>query len=107
MDHIITLADVVQREVELYNEGKSVGAATFVISDVQRQTYAVVAIPDDFAQRPAWVIVMAHLDGNHIIVDEDRTDKPLVDALMINGGIPREQIVLAYAGETLAEHPTK
>jgi hypothetical protein len=37
-----------------------------------------------------------------VIVEVDNTDKPLVDAL-VQQGIPREQIVLAYAGETLPD----
>jgi hypothetical protein len=37
-----------------------------------------------------------------VIVEVDNTDKPLVDAL-VQQGIPREQIVLVYAGETLPD----
>jgi hypothetical protein len=37
-----------------------------------------------------------------VIIDEDTTDRPLVEEL-IRWDIPREQIILAYAGETLAE----
>jgi KaiC/GvpD/RAD55 family RecA-like ATPase len=33
-----------------------------------------------------------------VIIEEDRTDRPLVDEL-IAAGIPRERIVLAYIGE--------
>jgi hypothetical protein len=33
--------------------------------------------------------------GDKVIIIEDNTDKPLVDALMVNGGVPREQITLA------------
>jgi hypothetical protein len=36
------------------------------------------------------------------IIDSDRNDKPLVDAL-IQAGIPRQQIILAYAGEPIPE----
>jgi hypothetical protein len=43
---------------------------------------------------------MARVVGDKIFIDEDTTDKPLYEALMANAGIPREQIVLAYAGET-------
>jgi hypothetical protein len=35
---------------------------------------------------------------DRIIIDEDTTDRPLVDAL-ISAGVPREKIVLLYAGE--------
>ncbi len=103
MDKVTSLADVVQHEVELYNEGKAVGADTFALSDIQRQNYAVIAVPHNYIDRPAWVVVMARVVGEYVVIDEDTTDKPLVDALMINGGIAREKIILAYAGETLPE----
>ena len=102
MDKITTLDDVVQNEVDMY-AGHGTGGKLYSVNDHQRQIYSVIVIPDDPKDRPAWVLVMAHIVDNHIVVDEDRTDKPLVEALMINGGIPREQIVLAYAGETLQE----
>jgi hypothetical protein len=79
-------------------------AKLFPILDDARQTYAVIIIEDDPAARPAYVVVMARVMGDKVIIDEDRSfDKPLVDALIHNGGIPREQIILAYAGEKLPE----
>jgi hypothetical protein len=39
-----------------------------------------------------------------VVIDEDTSvDKPLYEALMTNGGVPREKIILAYRGETLPE----
>jgi hypothetical protein len=103
MDKVTTTADIVQREVELYNEGTSYKAQTFAISDRVRQTYAVVVVPDLPRPFPGRIVVMARIVGDIIVIDEDTTDEPLVDALMINGGIPREQIILAYEGESLPE----
>jgi hypothetical protein len=37
--------------------------------------------------------------GDKIVIEADFTDKPLYKALL-NQGIPRDQIILAYAGET-------
>lgn len=56
--------------------------------------------------RIAWAVVLARVVGDYVVIDQDTTDKPLVDALMINGGIPRERIILACAGETLPEPKT-
>jgi XisI protein len=94
------LADITSREVQQY-AGFSDFAKLYPILDDKSQTYAVVIIEDDPAARPASVVVMARVVGDHIIIDEDTTDKPLVDALMVNGGVPRQQIVLAYRGESL------
>jgi hypothetical protein len=42
---------------------------------------------------------MARVVGDSIVIEVDTTDKPLVDALTGNQNIPREKIILAYAGE--------
>jgi len=47
---------------------------------------------------------MARVVGDYIVIDEDGTlDKPLYQALMINGSIPRDRILLAYKGEKLPD----
>lgn len=47
--------------------------------------------------------LLVHIVDNHLIViEEDINNKPLVDAL-VQAGIPREKIILAYAGETVPE----
>lgn len=97
------LAEITRREVSFY-AGNAFQARLFPVFDDARQTYAVIIIEDDPAMRPAWVVVMARVEADKVIIEEDTSlDKPLVDALTANGGIPREQIVLAYAGESTAE----
>lgn len=98
-----SLNEIVRQEVARY-AGYSPLAKLYPILDDSHQIYAVVIIEDDPAVRPAYVVVMARVMGDYIVIDEDRSfDKPLVDALIHNGGIPREQIILAYAGEKLPE----
>jgi vancomycin permeability regulator SanA len=48
-------------------------------------------------------MVMARVVGDKVIIDEDTTDRPLWKEL-VAAGIPREQIILTYAGETLPEN---
>jgi XisI protein len=97
------LAEMTRQEVARC-AGNAHQARLFPIFDDANQTYAVVIIEDDASARPAWVVVLARVVGDKIVIEEDTAlDKPLVDALVVNGGIPREQIVLAYAGETLPE----
>lgn len=93
------LMKLTRQEVKRY-AGYSPIAKLYPILDDNSRTYVVVIIEDDPARRPADVVVMARVVGDTIIIDEDTTDKPLYEALMHNAGIPREQIVLAYAGET-------
>lgn len=95
----LSLAQLVRREVERY-KGYSPVAKLFSILDETNQTYAVVMREDDPATRPAYVVVMARVMGEKVIIEEDSTlDKPLVEALIHNAHIPREQIILAYAEE--------
>ena len=60
--------------------------------------YAVTMV--DFPERKhaARVVVQARLEGETVIIEEDTTDRPVVDRLVASG-IPRERIVLAYLGE--------
>lgn len=95
----LSLAQLVRHEVERY-KGYSPIAKMFALLDDTNQTYAVVMLENDPAARPAFVVVMARVVGEKVIIEEDSTlDKPLVEALIHNAHIPREQIILAYAGE--------
>jgi hypothetical protein len=46
--------------------------------------------------------LIARVVGETIVVELDLNNKPLVDAL-VQQGIPRERIILAYAGEAVPE----
>jgi XisI protein len=101
-----SLLDAVRTEVKRY-AGYSPIARLFPLLDDASRTYAVIIIEDDPAARPASVIVMARVVDEKIIIEEDTTDKPLYDALMFNAHIPREQIILAYAGEKVPDEQEK
>jgi hypothetical protein len=79
----------------------SFNAKLYAVLDDEQKLYTVVTVPHLPRPFPARVVVMAQVVDDKVIVIEDVTDKPLVEALMVNGGIPREQIVLAYQGEPL------
>ena len=101
MERVIELAAMVRREVEDYC-GPALGDTMYFYENIENQEYIVVTVPDYNPKRRdyATVVVMAHIVGDVVIVDEDITDRPLYKELM-HAGIPREQIILAYAGETL------
>ena len=101
----VQLAEITRREVARY-AGNGHQARLFPVLDDANQTYAVIIIEDDPSTRPAWVVVMARVVEDQVIIEEDTSiDKPLVEALVVNGGIPREQIVVAYLHDDFA-HPT-
>ncbi len=46
--------------------------------------------------------LLVRIMSNRVVILHDQNDKQLVDALM-QAGVPRDQIVLAYAGESVEE----
>jgi hypothetical protein len=97
----LNLPEITAREVAKY-AGHTHNAAVYSILDDKQQRYGVVIVPEDEEERPAYMAVFARVVGEYVVIDEDGTlDKPLVNALMHNAGVPREQIVLAYEGERI------
>jgi uncharacterized protein (UPF0218 family) len=99
MDTSLTLTEQVRHEIEAY-VGSLYKGRMFAISDVERQTYKVIKLPDNDApvNMRANVVVLARVIDDTVSIERDITDRPLYDSL-IHAGIPREHIVLAYAGE--------
>ena len=93
---------ILHEEVRKYaGSGRGLNLRLFPMLDDDRHNYTVVAVDDPI--RDQWddyagVVVLARLVGDIIVVEVDATDKPLVDALL-QRGVPRDKIVLAYAGE--------
>ncbi|MBA3874115.1 MAG: XisI protein [Anaerolineae bacterium] len=98
------LIHIVQYEVDDYAKGTTFGGITYPISDAERQTYSVIIVPDVPRKYKAGVVVVARVLNDKVIIDEDITDRPLWEEL-VRAGIPREQIILAYAGEKAPEPP--
>jgi hypothetical protein len=104
MDTVKDLTSIVKEAVEGY-AADGWQLTDYQISDTARQTFAVVSIAD---YPPRWkpsVVVMARVVDDHVIIDVDITDRPLVDELE-RAGIRREKIVLAYLGQTLSGQAT-
>jgi hypothetical protein len=97
------LKQTLREEVEKYAAGgRGANILLFAIADDERGIYAVNAV--DYPQRDdvAGVVVLARLVDGVIVVEEDMADKKLVDALTARG-VPRDKIVLAYAGDPLPD----
>jgi hypothetical protein len=104
MDRVNDLTAIVQQEVQEYARVRGWKSKVFYVGDEKQQIYSVVVVPDDdhpFLSN-ARVNVMARIVNGNVVIDEDLTDRPLYEALE-EAGIPREQIILAYAGETLPD----
>jgi XisI protein len=94
----LSLAEMTRHEVDQY-AGYSDQSTLYSVLDDTHQIYAVVDVPHWPRTYRAEIVVLARVAGEYVVIEEDVTDKPLVDALMINANIPRKNIVLAYAGE--------
>src|SRR5437016_7734057 len=90
-----SLADVVKKVVFSYATG-GLKLRTYALSNEQEGVYAVNVVDWPERHRPAGVVVLARIDGDQVIIEEDLTDRPLVDAL-VSAGIPRNRIILKYA----------
>lgn len=101
-----TLESIVREEVRKYaGNGRGANIILFPSLDDENKVYNVVAVDYPVRNEYALVLVFARVVGDKVVIEEDTTNKPLVDALL-QRGIPREQIVLAYQGEPIpdAEH---
>lgn len=83
---------ILMREMKGYNKGSPHGCDYFTLNP-EGDAFIVAGV--SISLLVCWVDSM-------IWIDEDMNDKPLVDAL-VQAGVPRERIVLAYAGESTGE----
>jgi len=90
-----SLANTVKEVVFSYASG-GLNLRTFALSNEEQGVYSVNVIDWPEHHRSAAVVVLARVEGEQVIVEEDLTNRPLVDAL-VAAGVPREQIVLKYA----------
>ncbi len=95
-----TLSQVLRREISQYN-GTADGLTLLPVMDDKNRTYTVIAIPKNLQENSTAVVLLAQVADDRVIIIEDAADATLLDRLM-NSGIPRERIVLAYAGESLS-----
>ncbi len=101
MASLSDIDEIVRSVVEGY-DGPSIKARSMSLIDPTRQHYAVLMVPDYPRLFKAGIVVMARVVGDKVVIEEDTTDRPLYKELL-RAGIPREQMVLAYAGEVLPD----
>jgi hypothetical protein len=92
-----TLKTIV-REAVFWYAGGGINIRMYPLANDDLGVYAVTMVDFPERKQAAQVVVQARLDGEMVLIEEDTTDRPLVDRLVASG-IPRERIVLAYLGE--------
>lgn len=80
--------------------GRALVGASYLTRSEDDRFFTVTTVADNGEKRVVNHSLTVRLINDLIIIEEDINNKPLVDALVQNG-INRQQIVLAYAGEAI------
>lgn len=89
---------LILREEILRYIGPSPSDSLFAACDDDAGTYTLISIEAPPARPDAMLVIAARVIGEHIIIEHDITESPLLDALL-EAGISRDTIILTYAGE--------
>lgn len=81
---------------------KGLNGYTYLTHSDDGQVFTVVSIANVRGKHIADTGLIVWLENNQIIIERDVNDKILADAL-VQAGVPRSQIVLAYVGESVGE----
>ncbi|MCY3781924.1 MAG: hypothetical protein OXG78_16540, partial [Chloroflexi bacterium] len=98
MDTAATLKDVLLKELEGYT-GDGLNDSAYLTTNEAEGIYTIVDFATVRGKRLAVNVLVARLVGNRVVIELDRHDKSLADALKARE-VSEAQIVLAYHGET-------
>ena len=96
-----TLNELVEREMREY-AGEGLNGFTHFTQSDDKVVMSLIFVGQIQGRKFSSISILARIVGQKIVIEDDKTNKPLVDRL-VQAGIPREQIILAYAGETVEE----
>jgi hypothetical protein len=78
--------------------GEGLNGTAYLVHDPLLDVYTVISSGYIHQHRVTDANLIVRLIGDKIVIERDMNDKILADAL-VQAGIPRSKIVLAYAGE--------
>jgi len=93
-----TLTSAVRAAMMGYTR-KGLNSQSYLTHNDDNTVFSVVTVTQ---KNTSFVSLLVRVSGETVIVEQDRNDKPLVDALL-QAGVPRSQIILSYAGEPVPE----
>src|SRR4051812_10144852 len=96
-----TLKQVVRDVVAGY-AGKVLNGYSYLTQNEDGSVYTVVDVAQLKGKHISGVSLVVRIVGSKVIVERDQNDKVIVDAL-VQAGLKREDIILAYAGESVPE----
>ena len=102
MDSLKTQMNTLLREIAVYAKPPINGGQSYVMQSTDGSVLSVIDILDTNGKHQADTGLVVRLINDYIVIEHDMNNKPLVDAL-VQSGIPRNRIILAYAGEQVPE----
>jgi uncharacterized protein (UPF0218 family) len=96
-----TLRETLIREIEKY-AGKAFNGYSYLTTNDDQTHFVITSVGDVRGKRIVNTAMIVEIINDKIVIDRDIYDKQLVDALL-QAGVPRKQIILAYAGESVPE----
>lgn len=96
-----TLQKTLIQELEKY-AGKAFNGYSYLMMNSEQTVFSIISIGKVREQEVINLAIAARIENNLIQILRDIHSKPLIDALL-QAGIPRSQIILAYAGEAIPE----
>lgn len=96
-----TTRSILIQELEKY-AGKAYNGYIYLTSNQEQTHFVITSIGQIRGKRVVNTAIIAQLVNDTIIIDRDVFDKTLAEAL-IAAGVPRNHIILAYAGEPVPE----
>jgi hypothetical protein len=87
--------------IESYT-GEGLNGHAYLVHDSALEIYTVISVGYIRQRRVTDANLIVRLIGDKIIIERDMNDKILADAL-VQAGVPRQSIILAYAGELIPE----
>lgn len=98
-----TISTLLRSAIQSYvGQRRGANVILFPILDDEHQIYAINAVGHPNREHVADVVVLARIVADQVVIEEDMTDKPLVNAL-VQKGVARDHIILAYRGEPLPD----
>lgn len=89
------------QEILMGYAGEGLNSYAYLMSNADDTAFAVIASASVRGNPVVNTGILARVENDMIIIERDMNDKQVVDALVQNG-VPRDKIILAYLGETLA-----
>ena len=94
-----TLRQILLEELEGYT-GEGLNDFAHLTTNEAEGIYTIVDIATIRGRRLVGTVLVARLENDRIVIELDRHDKLLVDALRARD-VPESQIVLAYRGDAI------